>query len=235
MPNQTFFNLPEEKREAILNIAIDEFANHNYNSASISRLVAKAKIAKGSFYQYFQDKKELYLYLVEIATQQRLSFIKDNLPATPMGFFPSLRRQFVLSTYFFLSHPALNQVVNRAIYGDLPFRDEALRRTKAVTLGYVEQLVRQGVEQGDINPEINPDIATFTINTLGNELGNFILSQAEISPQEFLQEGKTDVDMKLVEKVFDDLIRLLECGLGHHTVAEPKINHQKTTPTDLKT
>ncbi|MEM7581277.1 MAG: TetR/AcrR family transcriptional regulator, partial [Cyanobacteria bacterium P01_A01_bin.80] len=55
MSSQTFFNLPQIKRQNIANAAIAEFANHSYESASISAIVNRAAIAKGSFYQYFKD------------------------------------------------------------------------------------------------------------------------------------------------------------------------------------
>jgi AcrR family transcriptional regulator len=60
MPNQTFFNLAEEKREQITQVAIDEFANNDYGGGSISRIVARAGIAKGSFYQYFTGTDSCY-------------------------------------------------------------------------------------------------------------------------------------------------------------------------------
>ncbi len=63
MPNQTVFNLPDKKRTKISELAIAEFANADYDNASISNIVKQAKIAKGSFYQYFEDKADLYLYL----------------------------------------------------------------------------------------------------------------------------------------------------------------------------
>jgi AcrR family transcriptional regulator len=40
MPKTTFFNLPEEKRRLILDLAIEEFAERDYKSASISNIVA---------------------------------------------------------------------------------------------------------------------------------------------------------------------------------------------------
>ena len=61
MPYETFFNLPEEKRQTIFDILLEEFAENDYNSVSISRIVNRAGIAKGSFYQYFEDKKDLFL------------------------------------------------------------------------------------------------------------------------------------------------------------------------------
>ena len=67
MPKQTFFNLAESKRDAFLELAIDEFAKNDYKNASISRIVEKAGIAKGSFYQYFENKADLYLYLIQLS------------------------------------------------------------------------------------------------------------------------------------------------------------------------
>jgi AcrR family transcriptional regulator len=51
VPNQTFFNLPEDKRRQILEVAIDEFADNDFKNVSISHMVARAGIAKGSFYR----------------------------------------------------------------------------------------------------------------------------------------------------------------------------------------
>ncbi len=59
MPTQTFLNLNYEKQEKILFVAIEEFANNTFNEASMNRIVKKAKIPKGSLYQYFKDKKDL--------------------------------------------------------------------------------------------------------------------------------------------------------------------------------
>ena len=61
MPKETFFNLPEVKRGAILDAALEEFAAYPYDQASVNRIVARAGIPKGSFYQYFENKKDLYL------------------------------------------------------------------------------------------------------------------------------------------------------------------------------
>jgi TetR/AcrR family transcriptional regulator len=65
MPKPTFFNLTDDKRQRLIDLAIEEFAENDYDLASISKIVAQAGIAKGSFYQYFEDKKDLYQYLLE--------------------------------------------------------------------------------------------------------------------------------------------------------------------------
>lgn len=70
MPKSTFFNLPEEKRERIIQTAMEEFSKAPYQDISINHLIKCMNIPTGSFYQYFEDKKDLYFYI--------LSFYMDD-------------------------------------------------------------------------------------------------------------------------------------------------------------
>ena len=65
MPKETFYNLSEEKRQRIFQAAVSEFASHKFSEASLNRIVKAAKIPWGSFYQYFEDKEDLYLYVIK--------------------------------------------------------------------------------------------------------------------------------------------------------------------------
>lgn len=64
MIHQTFLHLPEEKRNRIYQCALKEFAEHPYEKSSINRIIAEASISKGSFYQYFDNKGDLYSYCI---------------------------------------------------------------------------------------------------------------------------------------------------------------------------
>lgn len=74
MPNLAFFNLSEEKRNLIMSVAIDVFSSTNYDLASINRICKETNIAKGSFYQYFSDKLDLYIYIMTIAIEKKVNF-----------------------------------------------------------------------------------------------------------------------------------------------------------------
>ena len=220
MPHQTFFNLPDKKRQTITDLAIAEFASHDYDNASITKIVKQAKIAKGSFYQYFEDKKELYLYLVNLANKEKLAFLQQaKPPENKMGFFPYLRWLFGVGTQFDLTHPALSQIVYRAVYGDVPFRDEILAMTQASSTEYIKQLVQQGVEQGDIATDVNPDMAAFAIATLGEGLRHFIPDRLGLDTKQIAKKGvKKDLDMQAIDRIFDDLFHILEHGLGNRSI-----------------
>ncbi len=227
MPNQTFFNLPDKKRQTITDLAIAEFANNDYQNASITKIVKQAKIAKGSFYQYFEDKKELYLYLVDLANKEKLAFVQQaKLPEPKMGFFPYLRWLFDVGTKFDLTHPALSQIINRAVYGDIPFREDVLAMTQASSNEYMKQLVQNGIEQGDVANDINLDMAVFAINTLGEGLRHYIPAQLGLDTKQLAEKGvDKDIDMKAINQIYDDLFQILEHGLGS------KINQPKSAVT----
>ncbi|MGD6967331.1 TetR/AcrR family transcriptional regulator [Rossellomorea vietnamensis] len=65
MPKLTFFNLPENKRKVLIDAAENEFARVPLYEASIANIVKSAGIPRGSFYQYFENKDDLYFYLLD--------------------------------------------------------------------------------------------------------------------------------------------------------------------------
>lgn len=82
MPTKTFYNLDESKSKIIIDAAIKEFSRVGFDDSSIKNIVEEAKIPRGSFYQYFKDKEDLYLFVMyKIGNEKRKSFkklLKEN-------------------------------------------------------------------------------------------------------------------------------------------------------------
>ena len=64
MPQKTFNNLPPERQKEIVNVGLEEFAGNDFESASLTDIINRLGIAKGSFYRYFESKEALYNYLL---------------------------------------------------------------------------------------------------------------------------------------------------------------------------
>ena len=79
MPTATFFRLPEEKRQRLLDAAWEEFTRSRYTSASINRIIHDAHIPRGSFYQYFVDKYDLFYFLLEGVRQHFTQVLSQML------------------------------------------------------------------------------------------------------------------------------------------------------------
>ncbi|GLB30902.1 TetR family transcriptional regulator [Lacrimispora amygdalina] len=67
MPTERFYNLPAEKKKVICNAAIEEFTRVPFEKASINKIIKAAGISRGSFYTYFEDKRDILGYIFEDA------------------------------------------------------------------------------------------------------------------------------------------------------------------------
>ncbi|WP_017185201.1 TetR/AcrR family transcriptional regulator [Alkalibacillus haloalkaliphilus] len=61
---KSFHNLEKEKQQRIINAALQEFAEKGYEQASTNQIVKNAGIGKGMLFYYFNNKQELYDYLI---------------------------------------------------------------------------------------------------------------------------------------------------------------------------
>ncbi len=64
-----FHALEPEKKQRILNAALDEFAGKGFKRASTNEIVKKAGIGKGMLFYYFGSKTELFEFLCEYALE----------------------------------------------------------------------------------------------------------------------------------------------------------------------
>ncbi|MTI71970.1 MAG: TetR/AcrR family transcriptional regulator [Firmicutes bacterium] len=95
MPTKTYYNLPKEKQVKIFDAAFKEFSRVSFNRAKISNIIKKAGIPRGSFYQYFKDKKDLYFYVIENVFGKKHFQLKDLLKKHEGDIFKASEEMFV--------------------------------------------------------------------------------------------------------------------------------------------
>lgn len=82
MPTITFDKLSEDKKKVIERAAIKEFSNYTYDDISINRIIHDIDMPRGSFYLYFENKEDLYLYIMDkyvtSYTEEFIKFVKIN-------------------------------------------------------------------------------------------------------------------------------------------------------------
>ena len=83
MPKSTFYNLSDEKKSRILDAALREFSVRTFSQASLNQIIKNADIPKGSFYQYFDNKEDLYLYLMEVASKEKIEILRQANEMNP--------------------------------------------------------------------------------------------------------------------------------------------------------
>ena len=165
-PSKTFYNLPASKRSMLLRIAYQEFASNPYNAASITRIVKEMNIAKGSLYQYFENKQALYKYLVSNAKNKLTDILRKACPIDWAITFDQWYFQYLLiSIKFYLEFPVYacllylhySETCNEVkafrtanIKCDIAFLSQAVKKNDTLTnsLGYQKCRAPLGLFEG---------------------------------------------------------------------------------------
>ena len=79
MPSERFMRLSEEKRNAIWEAAMAEFIAEPYEKGSINKIIRQAGISRGSFYTYFEDKRDLLAFILWGTRQQWNQFCMESI------------------------------------------------------------------------------------------------------------------------------------------------------------
>lgn len=74
---------PDARRAQLLAVALDLFAARGYHATSISHIIEKASVARGTFYQYFKSKKEIFDSLLDQLFEQVTSVVAPIQIDTP--------------------------------------------------------------------------------------------------------------------------------------------------------
>jgi len=215
MPYETFYNLPVEKQENILSVSIMEFANQPYASASISAIVRDAGIAKGSFYQYFADKKDLYLYVVQLSMARKLELVTQFKSSNNnLKTFDYLKWMMQASVQFELAYPDLARIAYRAFVEEIPFPEEVDELVRQGGSSYFNDFLAQGILHDDVAPWVDTDMSAYMLQIVYNSFGRYLLKR--INSLSTLSSDRsadifTNPDAMLL---FDNLMELLEGGMG---------------------
>ena len=149
MPKETFLKLSKEKQQKVINAAKKEFARVPIENVSIKNIVEEADIARGSFYQYFESKEDLLIYILRENSEKLNTKLKDKVKETNGDIF---------KLYIFLYDSMIEEFTNnpdqelfKQIFINLKSSDEnvfdLVRKTKPQDIiDYYEQIDKNNLK-----------------------------------------------------------------------------------------
>jgi TetR/AcrR family transcriptional regulator len=115
-----FFNLNPEKQDRILNSAIKEFAQKGYRTASTNEIVKEAEISKGLLFHYFNNKKDLFLFLYDHFMGMAMEEIHAKVEWTEKDIFIRYRQIAILKFELFNKYPEMFNFIKSVYKEDAP-------------------------------------------------------------------------------------------------------------------
>ncbi|CEG26419.1 TetR/AcrR family transcriptional regulator [Bacillus sp. B-jedd] len=197
-----FLNLETEKRNRILNAALDEFVQKGYDNASTNEIVKKAGISKGLLFHYFKNKKQLYLFLYDYTLDMFEKEFFEKMDSMENDIFIKMRQIVLLKLALIHKHPDMFNFLLTAVREESP--EITLRNKELIERSYVKILENIDLspfrEDLDIPSAIN--IIVWTLQGYSNQIQekNKFLSLDEINYDEIL--AKVDGYLKVLRKSF---------------------------------
>lgn len=197
MPKDTFNNLSADKKCRIFKAAVQEFSTRRFSDASINQIVKAAGIPRGSFYQYFDSKEDIYLYMSsEIAKEQKVA--KSHIE--PLNSDASAFDEFIykakVSLELYRKRPQYRQIALLIEKDDSEFITK-LRSLSAENLNRVKELFERDIQRGLIKPDVDSGLVIDMVYTL--------------TMKEYFQAG---LESDLFAKRMNEIIKIIKEGIA---------------------
>ncbi|MDI3548556.1 MAG: hypothetical protein PWR10_2208 [Halanaerobiales bacterium] len=192
MPKDTFFNLSESKRGRVVAAAIDEFASYPFHKASVTRIIKKAGIASGSFYQYFEDKKDLYMYIIKLIGDKKMEYLNYVLQRfDSLDFFQMLRELYLAGIRFARDNPKLDAIGNNLIKNSDQLYKDIIGDQKPMAIHFFEEMLQKGIEKGGVDPAIDTRLVAEMLLAINLSISELIYEDGQVNMN----------DMELIDKM----------------------------------
>ncbi len=185
----TFERLSAEKKSVFLACAYQEFASNDYAQANIGHIAKNANIAKGSIYQYFEDKKDLYFYLIQQAQQQKQASLVKIFQEKNDNFFQLYQKIYLQGLLFDEENPTLQKFLHNVSQerynpeiGNL--HQQILQQS---TL-FFQKIIAQSQAKNQIRTDIDAETLAFFVVNHSAGINEFLKLFPHENPQIFLKK-----------------------------------------------
>ncbi len=190
--------LVDSRRKDILDAAMALFAGHGYASTTMDEVAAAAGISKGSVYNYFKSKQDLFTQLFNQAVLKNEEEV-DALVAEPLG---AGEKLCMILDYWYQGFAAdlkigrltLEFWATAAHESHTGMLAENIHAAYDRWIAQIERIIREGIDSGEVNPRIDPQThATLFLGLIDGLMLHAILGIGSTVNDKFMASMKQSV------------------------------------------
>jgi AcrR family transcriptional regulator len=183
-----------ERHRELLRAARDVFATKGYHDAKVDDIVAAAKVAKGTFYLYFSDKRSVFAELVDLLFARMGAAIVRVDPGSDVE--GQVKHNIRAIVAVLLDDPPLSQILLSYAPGLDPAFVAKIRSFYDGVKTLLQAALEEGQKLGIVADGDTKLYATFTLGAL----------------KEVVLETSTLVEARPREEIVSGLFELLQAG-----------------------
>ncbi|WP_341225677.1 TetR/AcrR family transcriptional regulator [uncultured Arcticibacterium sp.] len=185
MPKETFFNIGEAKRTLITEAFLREFALKPFDEASISEVVKQLGIAKGSVYQYFEDKLDLFLYLLKESGGAKKNYVGSIERESFPDFWVFFKALFKAGLEFDRERPLHSHFLFNLIKNlQSPTIEHLYKDMLSSSVLAFEEMVKVEIAKGLFRNDVSSEIMGFMLYKVGVSIQEQMEFKGFINPKE---------------------------------------------------
>lgn len=201
MPNKTFMNLPSDKKNRIMAATINELGLHTYEHMNLSNIIRNSGIPRGSFYQYFKDKDDLYQYFMSHIAQKKIEHWGDLYDSNLKISFLDRYYQICLRGFTFAkNNPDLMKAGQKIMDSDYFKKSEMTKSTLQKANSLFSSFIVKDQQLGLIRKDIDPSIIASLLLDFMNH----------ITLNEYMD---TEMDLQHIQQKINQLIQIVKKGI----------------------
>ncbi len=197
--HEQFKNLEPEKKERIINAALREFARSGYEKASTNAIIKEANIAKGSLFNYFNNKKDLYLSLFDYVSKV-IDEIYTQIDWNETDLFERMKQFGIVKFKVYKKYPRAYDFLKSAAHENAPQIKPEINRVK-------NKLIEDGLEKSYKNIDFTKFREDMDLDKIINIITLIILGLAEQYRDKV--ESFEDIDSEVLNE-FDQYFDILK-------------------------
>jgi AcrR family transcriptional regulator len=207
MPKETFNKLNITKKEAFTEAFMYEFSHHTYEEASITSVVKKLGIAKGSVYQYFDSKLDLLLYLKDLCEIIKMEYIMHLKRDDYADFWSYYRDLYAEGVKFDIDHPLKGRLLyNISNSKHTLALQEVFSTWKSKALEMLGLMIQQEIDKGHFRNDVPVKSMAYFLYSISSSIGDYMKDihsvdfEKNLKDEQPLLAGKKEVLLKSIDE-----------------------------------
>ncbi|MBC7253203.1 MAG: TetR/AcrR family transcriptional regulator [Actinobacteria bacterium] len=175
-----------DKRADIVNAGIRVFSRKGFSRCSVEDILQEARVARATFYSYFDSKKDLFVELVDGILNNMEDIVKRNLEDMPTDLkeLKERTKRTILDLFeYFSQNLEFASIYIQEVMGMNPEIDARVIDWQRRMAELIGQLIQRGVDQG-LFRKVDPYVIGNLISGATQHLGlNMFMFNQRLDPE----------------------------------------------------